>query len=224
MKQKLREFWALAKAEGKKTVVLGVLLGVCAVLGARALLSGKPKRTPAATVAPVAGAPNVAAPAAPGPAPVTPLAAASEAGANALDLTPPRRYAQRPVPSRDLFALNPALFPDPAPSDGAGGADGAKSASGIDDKSGTDAPPEAGALRRRALEDASRLRVRSIMLGAQPAAVLESAIGDARRAEVVRVGDRVAGFVVAEITSIGVRVERDGAEALLEPPARRSDK
>lgn len=224
MNQKLREFWALAKAEGKKTVVLGVLLLVCAVLGARALLTGKPKRPTVAPVAPVAGSPAKAH--APGPLTAQPALppAPAEPGADDLDLSPPRRYAQRPVPTRDLFALNPALFPDPAGAGVADGAAGAKSATGIDDKSGADAPPEAGALRRRALEDASRLRVRSLMLGAQPAAVLESAIGDARRAEVVRVGDRVAGFVVAEITSIGVRVERDGAEALLEPPARRSDK
>lgn len=215
MNQRIQELWTRIRAEGPKAVALGVLLVVCLGLGVRAALTGGPKRGGAAppvqpTSAPLAGA---AEPPAPG------------AGANEpLDLSPPRRHAVEGKPNRDVFALNPAWFPDaPAPT-ATGSAVGAKSADGIDDKSEEAASLEAETARRRTLGAAARMRVRSLILGARPAAVVEgSADEGARRGRVVRQDDVIDGFVVVAIGEDGVRLVRDGVETVLKPPVKRGE-
>ena len=216
MSRRVRELWLRAKAEGKKAVMLAALLGVCAILGLRAaVFGGKPRHA----ASPASAAPQPAAPSASAPD----AAGAERPDAPALDLTPPRRYARGGAPTRDLYALNPRFFPDVTGVRSAGREGGAKSATGADDKSGEAAPTDAQSLRRRATADAARLRVRSVIVGAQPAAVIEREEGGARKAEALRVGEKVCGFVVAEITATGVRLERDGAEVVLEIAVRKNE-
>lgn len=217
MNQRIQELWTRIRAEGPKAVALGVLLVVCLGLGVRAALMGGPKRGAAAPTVQPAAAPLAGAPEPP---------AAGSGASEPLDLTPPRRHAEAGKPTRDVFALNPAWFPDaPAPT-APGSAVGAKSADGIDDKSGEAASleAEAEAARRRTLDAAARMRVRSLILGSRPAAVLEgSADEGARRGRVVRQDDVIDGFVVVAIGEDGVRLARDGVETVLKPPAKRGE-
>lgn len=214
MNPRIEALWAELTADKKKAGVLGVLLLVGAIVGIRAAAqsAGGPR---AASAHPAAGSASSAAAPPPGGATLHVTAPESVAGAAQIDLTPPESAANRGRPSRDVFVLSGAHFPEPEPEPKP--AERPKSGAAAADTT----EDEGEIARRRALADADRLRVRSIAVGPKTLAILEFAEADAgpRRTQVVRAGDVIRGFTVTEVTARGVVVERDGVTASLRPAA-----
>ncbi len=212
MNPRIEALWADLTADRKKAGVLGVLLLVGGIVGIRALAqsAGGPRTAsaqPAAAPASSAAAPP------PGGAMLRVTGPESVAGARQIDLTPPPSSASRGRPSRDVFVLSDAHFPEPEPE--ANPAEKPKSGASAADTT----VDEGEVARRRALADAGRLRVRSITVGPKTLAILDFADADAgpRRSQVVRAGDVIRGFTVTQVSALGVVVERDGVTATLRP-------
>lgn len=119
-----------------------------------------------------------------------------------------------PALERDLFRPSAQLLPPSSQTDASDGSD-AKSAIG-----NVETPEERERMRRLALvrsvqEEASRLRLRSVMVGASPIAVIERPGESGSEGKVVRVGDEVAGFTVDRIERERVLLSRSGVEVEL---------
>lgn len=104
------------------------------------------------------------------------------------------------APTRDLFALDNAHFPDPSQPDRRSLAS-AKSADGYDDD---------GDRGRAIAKDLAALRLKSTMSGKRTVAIFDLSAFGGPGVVMTRVGDSVAGFRVTAITPRSVTLERDG--------------
>jgi hypothetical protein len=114
---------------------------------------------------------------------------------------------------RDLFAPDAVRYPRPSQTDPDGLID-PKSAGGSDDIPPVDAEALREAAVRAVRAEASRLRLRSTMVGSVPIAVIETDERGAERA-VLRPGDHYAGFLLVEVSSRSVIVEKNGVRVEL---------
>jgi hypothetical protein len=178
-------------ADRRKASILGMLLVAVIWLGGRAVFSGTGPRRASASEST-----SAASPAAHNPAD---LAAQAESRLRVIFRSWPVTDASAPA-TRDLFALNPAYFPhpaQPAPDESAA----AKSSGQTDDET----------LARSAFaQDAASIRLKSILFGERPVAVLQTAGVAGGRDIMTRVGDVVAGFSVVRIERRRIVLERDG--------------
>lgn len=186
--------------ESKKCAVLGALMLVLLVNGGRQLIGIGPRTAPAATPTEAAGSENVAA--AGRNAVSRALASMDRARGRAIVAVP-----ASPELSRDLFRLDASKFPEPAQP--AGSVDAAANAGVV----GVESPHEnADALRsRRAaqlVEETKTWNVRSVMLGSNPTAVIETGGAGARRA-LVRPGMSLQGWTVVEVAPGWALLEKE---------------
>jgi hypothetical protein len=199
---------ARLKADKKKAAMLGVLSLVLVVLGAKNGLRAGPSRGLAAS------------------SPAQPESAIAAAGTEAmtrtmasLDARAGRRVVEVPAsPSlgRDLFRLDPAHFPVPTQP---GQTDPSADGSG---RSGVESPPpNADELRRRReaelVSETAQWRLRSVLLGHHPTAVIEPDAREGRRL-VLRTGDEVRGWRVVEIAAGHAVLEKESVRVRLSLP------
>ncbi len=205
MMRKLHELRILMKDDPKRALVLCTLGAVLVVVSARAVfLTSGPKRAAAnATKDPGAQTSSEALRAGA-------LVAAALAERSRGDIV---RLPPAPKELRDVFQIDQAVFPPPAPTP-VPGAVAEKSAPGIAES------PEQAALRLRAeteqrvRAESRELRLRGTLLGSSPTAVLETV--SERKSFVLRPGQEIAGFTLVEIGSSTVIVEKEGLRVEIE--------
>ena len=174
--------WQQLTKDKRKLGVAVVLLVVGLLLWGRLILTKDVPRTAVADPAAVAGEADDAAEPAPVAAAVRPMVYLSLAD----------------QVERDLFALNPQLFPPTEEQPGLAVDDG-------DDEG--DASPDSQVRRVRA-EAAEVLSLQSTLQGAEPLALING--------ELMKVGDKVHGFTVIKIGSRRVTLRKDGVNVHLE--------
>lgn len=194
-------------ADPRKSAMLGGLLLLLVVLGVRHFAGKGPAPAPAATGD--AAVPSVA---------ETGQQAVSRALAS-LDQTRGGGIVQVPRPpelSRDLFALHPDHFPEPAqavPAAQVRDGDAASKTSAVESEA-----ENADALRARReaqlVEETKGWSVRSLMLGSSPTAVIETSGADRRRS-VLRAGSSVQGWALVEAGASWVLLEKQGVRVRL---------
>lgn len=190
-------------ADKRKSAILGGLAAIALVMGGRALLSGDskpgPRRAQAAQAQRADASNGPASGRTPGAEQVD-ASSAADAERRLREFMAAWSGARSGPPTRDLFALDSAHFPDPSQADRRA-TGGAKSA-GVFDDDGVDSD----ALRR----DLARLQLKSVMSGNRTIAIFDlSALGGSA-STIARVGDEVGGFRVERIGARGVTLSRDG--------------
>lgn len=198
MRARLAELKVLLAADPKKAGVLGLLLVVLLVFGIKAVIPLGPKSTTAAITAST----NAETVAAAGQDAYSRTVASIESvrGGGIVRVARPARL------DRDLFELDNEYFPLPAQPESV--------TVPVQDSRVTpveSTAPSVDEVRARAesgvRSEAERLRLRSVIVGSHPIAVFEVK-GDRQRA-VVRVGESVGGFVLVEVFSDSVVMEKD---------------
>jgi len=199
VRAKLSELWVLLAADRKKAGVLGLLMVVLLVVGVKAVIPLGPKNSDAALAQ---GSTNAETVAAAGQDAYSRTVASIEAlrAGVIVKVDRPARL------DRDLFALSHEYFPLPAqPESVSGGVQDSRvtpvesSAQSVDD--------ERARAETRVRSEAASLRLRSVIVGSSPIAVFEVK-GDRQRA-VVREGESVRGFVLVEVFSDSVELEKE---------------
>lgn len=202
MRGKLREMWILVRADRRKAGMLGILGVVFTLLVAKALVLGGPRH---ASGSPEEGSEN----------------AMVEHGLSAITLDELRvdgPIIQIPTPrpvERNVFGLDERSFPPPAQS---------APSSEVGSKSGSEAvesPREqelarAEQIARDVREEAGALRLKSILMGPNPLAVIESGARGHRSAHTLRIGDVDEGFTLVSIEATHVVLEKHGVRVELE--------
>jgi len=201
VKKRLMEFWVIVTADPKKASVLGGLVLVALVMWIRAgIVSGSSEK----------------------PAPGPRQAGASQLTSSAAGASKGREHAgadRIALPSltpleRNLFLPSERYFPLPSQTE-APEPSTAKSPIGNDDKEQVDEAALAALHEQRIREQAERLRVRSIMLGSSPTAVIETRGSRGGAARVLRVGQQIDGFTLVEVHRSHVVVVQDGIRVAL---------
>lgn len=207
MKAKLTEAWIAITSDKKKAVVLGALTLVALVTVTRALLT---QRKPAA-LRPVATTPHA-------PDGATGVTLVKAENRPTSEDAPVVRLASIAPLSRNLFLPSEQHFPYPAQTDVTRPA-APKSPAGTDEIS----EEEIERIRleeqvRLVTEESARLRLRSTMLGASPAAVIESGKGARGASAVLRVGQSHDGFVLIEVRRESAILEKNGVRVEIRLP------
>ncbi len=201
---RLHEMWIVLHADRRKAGVLLALALVLAFMVGRQALEAGPREASGAGAR--EGSEN-----AQGPGP----------GGRAITLDELRLDGPvievaigKPV-RRNVFGFDERYFPDPAQS---------ASSSEVEEKSGPEAvesPREDGRARleqieRTVREEAGGLRLKSILMGPSPMAVIESGVSGRRTARTLRIGDRVDGFTLVSVEAAGAVLEKHGVRIELE--------
>lgn len=194
MSVSLRKIKADLLADKKRAAVLGCLLLIALVVGVRAVISSGPRRAVAAPRS-VAAAPNAA------------QAQVVRAPTEIVAALKPRPELPDARELRDLFT-GPLVIVAQAPPNGD---EGGKSEAGPADN--PIEQPDPAAIRARLEEEASRLVLRSTILGASPMAVVRAP--GVEHASPIRIGDQVAGFTLVEIHARAITLERDGMQVTI---------
>ncbi|MGD9691806.1 MAG: hypothetical protein AB7G17_03110 [Phycisphaerales bacterium] len=192
MNTRLAEIKVAILEDKKKAGVLAALTLLALIVGVRAALKASPKRaaaTPAATAQQTAAQPGQ-------PNPITIPSIDPE---KLIQTT--RRYARSTTLTRDPFALDPEAFPT--------GAAPKSGSAPSEDQSGDSAPPESEA--ERPTEILKRMRVRSVIIGPRPVAVVELRAETATRSFTITVGDDLEGFTVSAITADELTLSHNGS-------------
>ncbi len=189
----------LAKAEKKQTITLGVLVVLALGLWARA----------AATSGNRAQASDSASASAPAPA-----SAKSEPQKKpaAVVIVPPA-----PKLDRDLFLPRSEDFALPAQTDPGEGS-GAKSALDTDDNIADRNNLPRLTPEQQIRSEASRLTLRSTVVGNEPIAVVEADVSGTTERFVLRLGDSAFGFTLRGVHNRSARLEKGGVVVELTIP------
>lgn len=206
MKRKLAEMWLLITADRKRTTILGVLLIVLVGVSVQTFMSRGPKRASASG--------NAAADAS--------AAADSRTGAGTSADLPASEIITvvRAAPvSRDIFQLNDEAFPPPQtepPSELT--TDATKSAPGSVETPRADPAPPVDDVNRRVTQEASRLKLRSVLIGGSVPTVVIEASDERRKARrtVLAKGQTIEGFTLVEIANEQAILEKEGVRVVLE--------
>lgn len=201
MNARLAEIKIAILEDKKKAGVLAVLVLVALIVGVRTLVKTGPKKAAAS-----ATTPDI-------------TLAAQQTGAITIASIDPaklaettRRHAASDVIARDPFALDPDAFPAlQAPKSGSASSEDQQGAA-----LSTAAPADLAA------ESLRRMRVRSVIIGPRPVAVIEWRAETAAQSYTLSVGDHLDGFTVTSITRSEVALSRDGSAYTLpiEPPSK----
>ncbi len=114
-----------------------------------------------------------------------------------------------PDATRDIFALDPEKFPEPAQPEQSAEVTPKSDAPNVEAESAE------SLAERKVLEEADHLRLKSTILGSNPIAVIESPQKGKTRSVVLGVGDEVDGFTVIEIQRFSVLIEKNGVRVEL---------
>jgi hypothetical protein len=202
MRGRLVETWILLKSDPRKAGALGVLGLVLLVLVLKALVLGGPRRASGASTS---GSENEV----------------GDRGLSAITLDELRvegPIIEVPAPrgvARNVFVFDEGAFPPPAQS---------APSSQVEPKSGSEAaesPREdrlsrAEKIERDVREEAGALRVKSILMGPNPLAVIESGARGHRSQHTLRIGDVHEGFTLVSIEAARVVMEKHGVRVELE--------
>ncbi|MBL0926411.1 MAG: hypothetical protein IBJ11_02010 [Phycisphaerales bacterium] len=197
MSTRLAELWIILNADRKKSAVLGVLLLALTLLGLRTVLSGGIGSAQARDRR-AAGQPDAA--------PAAGLAAAAAAAAAGRPIIRVPRPAEL---TRNLFLVNEVTFPRPVEMPQSAGV-AQKSQSETAEDPEVVRGRERAAAEKRVREQASKLRLRSTMLGRTPMAVVDQVGRSDRRNFVLRPGESVDGLTLVEVSELSVVLEKDG--------------
>lgn len=184
------------KRDKKKTVVLGILVILAAVVGGRLLVRSLSPRQAGAAESPLAAARG-----------------GEGAKAGDADDAPPdllhlgeraAHTAQRPGRrdhefQRDLFARRPEFYPIEQPE---------KEATKVVAKSEPSADEKRRAAERLVRSQARSLSLQSTVVSSTPTAIING--------RVLRTGDWINGFEITEITPRGCTVRKDGVDVQLQ--------
>lgn len=219
MKRRAAEMWIMITADRRRATILCVLMIILTGVGAQTLLSRGPKRARAAAdaVTPEGASKLKSEKGSPSRGRGGGSRTERESTASAPEPAAIVRLVRSPRVARDLFKLNDERFPPPQTeptSDSKGLAE--KSAAGSDEKTSAGSAPSEDDVRQRVAQEASRLRLRSILLGSRPAAVIETTgAGRKERRTVLSVGQTVEGFTIAAVAQDGVTIEKEGVQVVL---------
>jgi len=119
-----------------------------------------------------------------------------------------------PDGTRDIFALNPEKFPEPAQPDQSAEVP-PKSDASMDESVEARALSEQQLAERGVRQEAERLRLKSTILGSNPIAVIEAPQKGKTRSVVLGVGDELDGFKLIEIQRFSVLIEKNGVRVEL---------
>lgn len=203
MSRKVRELWVVVTDDRRKATVLAALLIVLVGMAVKTLVIGSGPRGSKAALK----SDSVASVAAAGQDAVTRTMAALGGGPTSRVIS----LAPTPRLSRNLFALDESHFPLPVQTE----------PERVSPKASTNAkvevrPENADDLKAqevaRVEERAKSLRLRSIVLGHSPIAVIEN---KARERNVVRVGQSVDGFTLEEVAANSVLLEMESVRVRL---------
>lgn len=209
MKQRLAELKILVMQEKRKAGVLAFLgLVLIGVLG-RAFLSMGP-RTGQASMGDTAGG-------------LSSLAHAGQAAVSRAIASEDARHGGKtfevpasPRLTRNLFALNPSQFPPPPQATAPESSQTVNSAAPVESmRPNADDDPRLAEMRL--VEETNGWRLRSIILGAKPTAVVETAAkrGGASRKLVLSEGQFLENWKVIEITVTSVVFEKNSVRVRL---------
>lgn len=201
MHERVQKMWIELTADRRKAAMLGGLIIVAAGMWVRyGLQSGGPTQAAAQT----------------------PTGAVASESALALDsafaeLTRVReqlaagvKVIRRPRYSdRDVFTLDPDHFPIPIESDLTSQED-PKSPVVFVETPEERAARERESRLRRVTQEADQLRLRSVMVGSRLAAVIEATVERQTTSHVLRPGQSVEGFVLVEVHTDRVLLEKEG--------------
>lgn len=202
MKRRMTELWLLATQDKKKLVVLCGLLGVLVFIGGRRAIEAGPSRAKAAL--PTTSDEVVAE-----------LERASAVTED--DLGPGGPIIEVPMLAsgdRDLFRFNETYFPRPIDPNATGEVV-PKSPGDQDETPSVDVRSVQEMLAERVRKESDSIRLTGTMVGSKPIAVLETGKGRSRTSEVLRPGDSMLGFVLIEVRSHSVVVEKEGVRVEL---------
>lgn len=213
--KRLRELFERACTSARerkgRSATLGVLMVVLAAVVAKGFLSGGPRTGSASP---------------PAPASSDSLSSVAEAGREAVtraiaskDAMSRGRYinvAAAPRSGRNVFGLDPAHFPPlaqakssepPAPPSLP-----AQPTPVVSNAENADDDPERRAARL--VDETKSWRLKSVILGQRPLAVIETG-GKQQRSAVVREGDEVLGWQLVEISLMSVLMEKESVRVRL---------
>jgi len=196
MKQRFAEIWILVTDDKKKAGVLGGLFLLLFFMGIRGFITKSPASASASTGSQIDGAVGDALS---GSTIRTLVSIDGIGGSRVISIEEPR-----PV-NRDLFEISEKHFPQTVQTDQLPN-DGGKSDPRTADTEGVGPSEAVRSPEERIAEEASVLELRSTLVGENPVAIIVS--GSARH--VVSHGDSVDGFVVIEIRSHSVLLEKEG--------------
>ncbi len=194
----LIRLWVMVTADRRKAIALGALLAVGGILWVRAMIvtggrsSGAARAQRTSTVASEGGA---------------------SGNKGASETSREQRIVHLPAIApleRDLFALSDSHFPPSAQTEPSV-EQPPKSLTGTDDSLGSE---------QQVREEASRLRLRSTIVGGAPMAVIEiRGAGRTSEAKVLRPGESVEGFILIEVRRDLVVLEKQGVRVEVGAPA-----
>lgn len=204
MKRKLAEMWLLITADRKRTTILGVLLIVLVGVSVQTFMSRGPKKARASSeMSEEAGA-------------TTDSRTGAGAELPASEIITVVRAA--PV-SRDIFQLSDEVFPPPQTEPAAElTTDATKSASGNVETPRAGPTPPVDDVNRRVTQEASRLKLRSVVIGGSVPTVVIEASDERRKARrtVLAQGQTIDGFTLVEIANERATLEKEGVRVVLE--------
>lgn len=196
MKQRCAEFWVMLTSDKRKAGVLLALALLAVGLWFKMLLTQEPSSASASTIeATSAGSSDV-----PG--------GVVRVGTGGFEIAPLVVLPRTEALARDLFAPGPVYARQPLQPEQAD-ASGPKSAQGSDDNSPVSPELRRMELERVVREEASRLHLSSIMIGANPIAVIQHDGSNGARS-VLHVGDVILGFELVEVSARSAVLSKNG--------------
>ncbi len=205
MKKKMRELWVVVTDDRRKATFLAALLMVLVGLGIKTFFGGAGPRGTNAALTKDSGSESSLADAGQSAVNRTMAALGGGPSSRVISLAPTPRL------SRNLFALDEAYFPRPVQTELPVASRRTYGAPVVEAR-----PENADEVRARVAarveEQAGLLRVRSIVLGQEPIAVVES---KGRVRQVVRIGQVVDGFTLVEVAADSIVLELDSVRVRL---------
>ncbi len=213
MKRRLQGLWIVITDDRKKAGVLGSLLLILLAFGVKTLVMGSRPGGASAAI----GRSGESAVTAVGQNAVSRAIASLGNGSSRGVIT----LAASPRLSRDLFAFDEGYFPPPpqpvssspsAQTDPGGPPSRALGQSAIDERA-ENAEERQARLEARVRKEADALRLRSVVLGTNPIAVIE--VPGKRQRRVVPLGREIEGFRLEEVAGNSVVLEMDSVRVRL---------
>lgn len=200
MNRKIQELTVLLKANQKRSALLAGLLVVAVVLWIRLAMGGG-----ASTPAPAKAQQR--------------SGGRAQRAADPIDRKPLAQPTELPALApltRDLFRLSPAELARSSQTERSSSAGAKSPASPVENPLGArDEKAEREAMERLLREEVARLTLRSVVLGANPVAVIEGAGGGRDKPVVLRPGQMIDGFELIEIRQREVALRKNGMTVTL---------
>lgn len=213
--KRLREMFERARSSARerkgRSATLAILMIVLAAVMAKGFLSGGPRTGRASPSAPVVSG-SLSSVAEAGQQAVTRAIASKDAMSRGRYIT----IAAAPRSKRNVFGLDPAHFPPKVQAKPSESPDpsslSAQPTPVVSSAKNADDDPERRAARL--VDETKTWRLKSVILGQRPLAVIETG-SKQQRSAVVREGDEVLGWRLAEISLTSVVMEKESVRVRL---------